>query len=225
MSTPVPAPSVMPVDGEAWRRELHLSNFVNAYYQYRDVQWCGRVTSMLIVGPGQGLDTQVFRWRGYDVTTFDIDGTFQPDVLGSVHDLSMFGDGQFDVVIASHVLEHLALPYLEPALQEIARIGRFALVYLPVAGRHAQLRVIPGVRNLDLSVIVDLFNYFEKPDGLSGRYCQGQHFWEVGRRGFGVGQVRQRLARHFEILHDYRNRDWTPSYNFVLRSRRCAAVP
>ena len=214
----------MPVDRAAWKRELHLSNFTNSYYQYRDVQRCGDGRRLLIVGPGQGLDTHIFKWRGYDVTTFDIDDTFGPDILGSVHDMHMFADGQFDVVIASHVLEHLALAYLDRALEEIARVGRCALIYLPVAGRHAQLRAVPGFRNIDLSVVIDLFNYFGKPDGRVSQYCQGQHFWEIGRRGFSVRQVRRRLARRFEILDHYRNRDWTPSYNFVLRSRSAGAT-
>jgi hypothetical protein len=133
--------------------------------------------------------------------------------------MRMFADRQFDVVIASHVLEHLAVAYLDRALQEIARVGRFALVYLPVAGRHAQLRLIPGFRNIDVSIVLDLFNYFSRPDGTTSRYCRGQHFWEIGRRGFSVRQVRRRLERQFEVVDAYRNRDWTPSYNFVLRAR------
>ena len=217
--TTPPNPTVMPVNRAAWKRELHLSNFTNSYYQYRDVQRCGDVRRVLIIGPGQGLDTHIFKWRGYEVTTLDIDDTFTPDVLGSVHDMQMFSAGQFDVVIASHVLEHLAEAYLDRALQEIARVGRFALIYLPVAGRHAQLRIMPGFKSLDWSVVIDLFNYFVRPDGVAPRYCQGQHFWEIGRRGFSARQVRRRFAREFEVLDAYRNRDWTPSYNFVLRSR------
>src|SRR5689334_241449 len=109
---PPPAPAVMPVDREAWKRELHRSNFVNAYYEYRDLQRCPGARRVLIVGPGQGLDTLVLKWRGYDVTTFDIDQTFAPDHIGSVHEMPMFADAAFDVVIASHVLEHLAVAYL-----------------------------------------------------------------------------------------------------------------
>jgi len=118
-----PAPAPMPVEREQWRDELNLSNFVNTYCQYRDLRRLPECRRVLIVGPGQGLDTQVLRWRGYEIATFDIDDTFRPDHIGSVHDLSAFGDRQFDAVIASHVLEHLAVPYLDSALQELARVA------------------------------------------------------------------------------------------------------
>src|SRR6266513_2364662 len=94
----VPAPTVMPVDPADWLQQLHLSNFVNAYYQYRDLQSCGASKKLLLVGSGQGLDSVVLRWRGYEVTRLDIDEAFRPDVVGSVHDMSMFADGSFDAV-------------------------------------------------------------------------------------------------------------------------------
>jgi hypothetical protein len=209
----------MPVNREEWLKELHLSNFVNSYYQYRDLQACGAMRRILVIGPGQGLDTAVLRWRGYEVTTFDIDATFRPDVVGSVHDMKMFEKGQFDAAIASHVLEHLPVAYLDAALAEIARVARFALVYVPVAGRHAQIRIIPGFRGFDWSWIGDLFNVFHRPDGVTPRFSERQHFWEVGYRGFRKAELRRRLSAHFEVLRCYRNRDWLPSLNFVLRSR------
>lgn len=221
----VPAPAVMPVDREQWRTQIHRSNFVNSWAQYRDVKSCGDdVRRLLIIGPGQGLDTAIFRWSGYDVVTFDIDETFGPDVIGSVHDMPMFPDGQFDVVIASHVLEHMAVAYLDPALAELARVARHAVIYLPVPGRKIQFRLAPGFRNLDLSAVLDVFNFLRRPDGVTPRYAGGQHFWEMGMRGFRRRDVIERLSKHFEVLRHYRNPDWPVSYNFVLRSKRRGPV-
>lgn len=212
-------PAPMPVDRQEWAKQLNLSNFVNSYYQYRDLQSIDGCDKILIVGPGQGLDTQILKWRGYEVQTFDIDDTFHPDFIGSVHDLSRFSDQQFDVVIASHVLEHLPVAYLDAALNEMARVGRHALIYLPVHGRHMQLRFMPGLKGIDLSFVFDLFNYFERPDGVVPRYMAGMHYWEVGMRGWRVRDVEARLSHHFEILASYRNKDWLPSYNLVLKSK------
>jgi len=215
----IPEPAVMPIDRNAWAKQLNLSNFINTYYQYRDLQSCGKCEKILIVGPGQGFDVLVLRWRGYEVSTLDIDETFIPDHIGSVHDLSMFSDMEFDAVIVSHVLEHMAVPYLNTALKEIARVGRYALIYLPVAGRHGQLRFIPGIRGIDLSFIWDIFNYFEKPDGNTPCYCQKQHFWELGMRGFRIKDIKKRMGEFFNVISSYRNQYWIPSYNFILKSK------
>lgn len=60
----IPRPDVMPVDRKSWARKLHLSNFINCHYQYRDPQRLNGVRTVLIVGPGQGLDTHVHRPDG-----------------------------------------------------------------------------------------------------------------------------------------------------------------
>lgn len=218
----VPEPAVMPVDRDAWAKQLDLCNFVNSYYQYRDLLRCGPCHSVLLIGPGQGLDTVVLRWRGYEVTTFDIDTTFAPDVVGSVHAMPQFADGQFDAVIASHVLEHLAEPYLDQALEELARVARHAIVYLPLTGRTLHARFTPGFKGLDFSLLVNYYNYFHRPSGVTARYCQGQHFWEIGMRGYRVRDILRRMHQRFDILEAYRNRDWPGSMNFVLRSRQHA---
>lgn len=213
-----PEPARMPVEREKWFHELNLCNFVNSYYQYRDLQSLANCNSVLIVGPGQGLDTQVLRWRGYRVTTIDIDDAFLADHIGSVHDLSRFGNKEFDAVIASHVLEHLPEPYLDQSLRELARVSRFALVYLPIHGRHFHLRVVPGFKGIDLSLFLDFFNPLVKPDGVTPRYMAKQHFWEVGMRGYRIKDLVQRLSQFFRVISVYRNKDWNGSQNFVLES-------
>ncbi len=226
MTSPEPAPFSdefrMPVDAASWKRRLDLSNFVNAHYQYRDLSERCSAGRVLIVGPGQGLETAVLKWRGYDVVTADVEPTFEPDVICSVHDLSIFASQSFDAVIASHVLEHVPPDLLDTAIGEIARVSRFALVYLPVRGRRIQMRVQSGFGAIDWSFGVDLFNYFDKP--LSGvrKYMAGQHYWEVGVRGYRVSQVRSRLERHFDVRRSYRNPDWPISWNFVLASKAAA---
>lgn len=217
-----PLPHVMPVDSAEWMMRLGLSNFVNAYYVYKDIIALAQQGKILLIGPGQGLDTTVLKWRKYDVTTLDIDSAFGPDIVASVHDMNMFDDAHFDIVVVSHVLEHIPVAYLDVSLKEISRVGKYALVYLPVAGRHTQIRWKVGFKGLDWSIIFDIFNYLHKPDGVTPKYCAGQHYWELGMRGFRKSDLKKRLGNHFDILATYRNKDWIPSFNFILKSRHHA---
>jgi len=218
-NTPTPLPSVMPVDRDQWVKKLNLCNFINTFYQYQDVLRCNNVKNILLVGFGQGLDASIFKWRGYQVTTFDIDETFKPDVIGSAHDLSIFTDNSFDVIIASHVLEHLPAPYLDQCLSEFARVAQYSIIYLPVAGRHFQIRIKLDLKGIDLSYEFDLFNYLHRPDGVTARYCQGQHYWEMGMRGYTKRALHERFQKCFNVVASYRNKDWLPSYNWVLKSK------
>lgn len=212
-------PSVMPVDRVHWKRQLNLSNFVNTYYQYRDLQAISNYGNILIVGPGQGLEKLVLAWRNYQVTTVDIDPVFEPDLVCSVHDMPMFADQQFDAVVVSHVLEHLPVDYLDLALQEIARVGRYALVYLPVYGLHVQARLRSNWRSFDVAAMLDFLNYWKAPHGNRADYMEGQHYWEVGLRNFRVKDLTKRFSAQFIVLSTYRNKDWFSSQSFILQSR------
>ena len=216
--------NTMAVDDKAeWLGSLGVSNFHNAYYEYRDVGRCvGDGGKLLVVGPGQGLDVAVFRSRGFEVTTYDIDEEFHPDHLGSVHDMSCFGDASFDVVIASHVLEHMAFSLLDAALREIARVGRHALVYLPYAGRHVDLSftALQGWREHHVRLNVPPF--WRRPSEDAPRFAGGNHFWEVGMWGCSRRTIRTHLERHFSVLDEYQNPHWLVSMNYVLRSRSAA---
>ena len=31
----------------------------------------------------------------------------------------------------------------------------------------------------------------------------GQHYWEIGKRGFSRGKIRAHIAKHFDIVREY----------------------
>src|SRR5512138_2886992 len=214
----VPAPRPMPVDAEAYSRALSLSGFINAYYQLRDVL-SYRPRRVLVVGVGVGLEPLLLREKfGVEVTTYDVDARFGPDVVGSVHDMHAFGDGQFDVVVASHVLEHLPFDYFDRCVDELARVARHAVVYLPYGGRHLELKITWAQRVREWALRLHL-PPLRRIAGDRPELQEGHHYWEAGYPGFSVASLTRRLSRRFTIDRRYHNRDWTYSLNFLLTSR------
>ena len=102
-----PQPHPMPVDTQAFQSQVRVHHYINAYYQVRDLL-SYQPRRVLIVGVGVGLEPIVLRQKyGLEVVTLDIDPGFHPDVVGSVTKMDMFDRWEFDVVVASHILEHL----------------------------------------------------------------------------------------------------------------------
>src|SRR5262249_55465803 len=133
-----------------------------------------------------------------------------------VHEMKVFSDGQFDLVIASHVLEHMSFALLDAGLRELSRVARFALVYLPFAGRHIDLSVaLPR----ELHLRLNLPPFWHVPSPELPRLAACQHFWAIGVWGVTKGTIRQAMGKHFAVLDSYQNPHWLVSMNFVLRSR------
>lgn len=182
--------------------KLSIEHFANAHAHLRDVGGLPCIQSILVIGPGLGLDVAVLRWAGYKVMTMDNDPRTCPDWLGSVED-GVPHLLQFDCIIASPVLEHIALALLPRILTMIAARCRYALIYLPMHGKQLKLTLHKYAYIVDLPI---------------GPNKDPQHYWEIGN-GATVPTLTALLGERFTILRQYRNREWPASYNFVLKTK------
>ena len=111
----------------------------------------GRSARVLCVGCRNGVELDEFRARGFDdVVGIDLFSE-RPDILVmDMHDLS-FPDDSFDVVYASHALEHSYDP--ERVVREVTRVGRDGAVVavevpVRVQARAADRIVFSGLGEL-----------------------------------------------------------------------------
>lgn len=95
------------------------------------------VSVVLNAGSGSRAARQLYpafrapRWRE---VRMDIDPAAEPDVVGSIIDMSAFDAESFDAVWSSHVLEHLFAHQVPQALAEFHRVLKpdgFALITSP----------------------------------------------------------------------------------------------
>lgn len=152
--------------------------------------------SVLEIGIGNGIVRDALRNLGFRVTTLDIDPKLSPDLVGDVSDLSNFEES-FDFVLCAEVLEHLPYDRLMPSLTGIRKIAkRWAFITLPHAGM-----VFHFEEKLPLLPRIVLF--FKVPLFWRRHLFNGEHYWELGKRGYSRKSVRALAeAAGFRIVQD-----------------------
>lgn len=181
-----------------------------ASYWHQLERVCGlNPRTVLEIGPGNGTVRDALRKRGISVITVDIAEDLGPDVVASIINLP-FGDGEFEVLLAAEVLEHIPFSDVPKALAEIHRVTqRYAVISLPHAGYVFSLEFkIPLFKKI--SVIYKL-PFFWKTHKFNG-----EHYWEVGKRGYGRGRVKKIIREAgFKILESRIHAD-DPAHYFLL---------
>jgi len=156
---------------------------------------------ILEIGPGNKTVTDMLCKAGIEVVTVDIDSGLKPDVVASATSLP-FEDNSFDAVLCSEVLEHLPFEKFGIALKELRRVTkRFVVLGLPNAG---------GVFRFDIKIPIlpRLTAFCKLPFFWKTHVFNGEHYWETGKRGYSLAQVRKSIeSSGFKILKDRINAD------------------
>ena len=81
--------------------------------------------TFLHVGCGQARKqntTEVFKTDEWSELRYDIDENCEPDVIGTMTDMSTLDDNSFDAIYSSHNIEHLFFHEVPIALKEFLRV-------------------------------------------------------------------------------------------------------
>ena len=189
----------------------HPGRFVSYYHQLSEVLSLNPV-SVLEIGVGDGIFRDYLKGNT-DVayTSVDVADDLHPDVVGDVTKLP-FKDGTFDVVCAFEVLEHISFERFEDALLELARVSRGPVVLsLPHFGPPLQfLLKIPLLKEIRFSWKVP----FPK-----AHIFNGQHYWEIGKKGYSTQDIRTVLEKHFKVVKEFIPFENQYHHFFVLQKR------
>lgn len=200
------------VNRDAYRFERYgeEDRFVSYAHQLQEI---GRVNPkrMLEVGVGDGTIKHHVTSSGIEYVGVDIADDVGADYIGSVTALP-FPDDSFDLACAFEVLEHLPFDQFSTALKELARVSKKdVLISLPHFGPPVKLLFkIPFMREVRVA--------FKIPYPRVHAF-DGQHYWEIGKKGYSLARVKSVIAEHFVI-----ERDFVPFNNqyhhfFVLTTR------
>ncbi|OGG55053.1 hypothetical protein A3D62_00220 [Candidatus Kaiserbacteria bacterium RIFCSPHIGHO2_02_FULL_49_11] len=198
-------------DAYEFARYCYPDRWASYYYQLREVIEA-HPRSVLEVGTGDGVlkrylqsNTQI------EYQNLDIALDLHPDIVGSVEDIPL-PDKSVDVAVAFEVLEHLPFEKFERALGELARVSRHAVIIsLPHFGPPIKFSFkIPFLREVRLAWKIP----FPKK-----HVFKGEHYWEIGKRGFGVGRIRRVLKKHTVVDKEFIPFENQYHHFFVLRHK------
>lgn len=202
------------VDVDSYRRQyMTLPRIITHWHQADAVaQFSKNDGKVLEIGPGAGHTTWLLRNWGIDVTTLDFDKSVKPDIVGDVTNMPC-ENNSFDCILAAEVLEHI--PYVEfgKALSELRRICRGHVIITlpaPFAGASALLN-FSGLNSKRI--------FFGLPYWVTHKF-DGQHYWELGKRGYSVWRIRRLIrSQGFRVVKEFRPAPSLYCYFFVLARR------
>lgn len=201
------------VDKDAYEfaRYAHPGRFVSYYHQIDEVLKLSP-EEVLEVGVGDGVFRDYLKNNtNIRYTSVDVANDLNPDVVGSVTELP-FPDASFDVVCAFEVLEHLPFTEFERSLVELRRVARRAVVLsLPHFGPPVQVYIkIPLFSSLRIS--------FKIPFAKKHIF-NGQHYWEIGKKGYSLCRTRLIIRKYFVIEREFVPFENQYHHFFILRDK------
>lgn len=173
----------------------YLERWASYFYQLQEISFCSP-KSILEIGVGDRiLGSYIKNNTDIKYQSLDIDEDLEPDIVGSIERIEV-PDSTYDMVCAFEVLEHLPFEKFEQALREMKRISsRYVVLSLPHFGPPVKfLLKIPYLPEIKVA--------FKLPFPRKHIF-NGEHYWEIGKRGYPLRAIRDILEKHFTIEKEF----------------------
>ncbi len=187
---------------------VQLDRWSSYYYQLTEI-YRNAPSTVLEIGPGDSTVRDHLVRQSIAYTSVDIASDLSPDVVASVTELP-FPDASFDVVCAFEVLEHLPFDSFERALRELARVSKGpVLLSLPHFGPPVQFECkLPFLPRITFAWKIPYPRVHQ---------WDGEHYWEIGKRGYPVRRIQTSLRTVFQIAKEFIPYEHQYHHFFVLK--------
>lgn len=174
----------------------YLSRWASYYYQLDSVLNL-YPRSILDIGVGDHVfEHYIEENTDITYTSLDIAEDLRPDIVADITKGIDTKSDSFDVVCAFEVLEHIPFQDFERVLEELKRVARtHVVISLPHFGPPIQfllkLPFLPTIR-FACKLLYPKEHIFN-----------GEHYWEIGKKGYTPKKIRNILQKHFSIEKEF----------------------
>jgi SAM-dependent methyltransferase len=201
------------VDKSHYRFEKYCypDRWASYYYQLRET-FALNPQSILEIGAGD------YVYKNYIVQnshimykSIDIAEDLKPDIIGSIDNMPVPASS-YDLVVAFEVLEHMPFEKFEKNISEIHRVSKKnAIISLPHFGPPLKL-------NFKLPFLPEIRFAWKIPYPRKHEF-NGQHYWEIGKKGYSPNTVRKALEKYFAIKKEFIPYENQYHHFFVLEKK------
>jgi ubiquinone/menaquinone biosynthesis C-methylase UbiE len=181
----------------SFEKYFYLGRWVSYWHQAKEITSRLDISSVLDIGPGTEFLKATLQIHRPDITykTVDVAPDISPDIIASVTKLPL-PDQSFDVVCAFQVLEHIQFSDFETALQEMVRVSKkYVFISLPHFGPSVEWLIkIPFLPRVKWAIKIP----FPKTHVFGG-----QHYWEIGKKGYSAKKIRSLLEEQTRVISEY----------------------
>lgn len=186
---------------------LSKARFMSFWHQIDEVLKT-KPKTVLEIGMGSGIVSEILKKYGVDVKTIDINKKVNPDFVGDIR-IYKFKE-KFDTVLAAEIFEHMPFADFQKTLKNIKPIvKKNVVITLPEAILtyfHFAVKAIPFIPEIAKTIKIYDYNKFIKPD----------HFWEVGQKETPLDLVLKTMEETFEVEKTYQIKESRHRF-FILR--------
>jgi ubiquinone/menaquinone biosynthesis C-methylase UbiE len=193
-----------------------ITRFISYYHQINLIHELNP-NKILEIGVGNKTVSDYLKRHEFNIKTCDIDKKLNPDVIGDIRKLP-FKKNAFDLILASEILEHIPYDDVEKALKELHRVTKkYVIISVPYSqiyfGCSITFPLISRIFNKEF------FNLFIGVPSRTKIKFDGEHYWELGRKGYSIKKVRKDISKYFNIIEEKRALPYPIHYFFVLEKK------
>jgi len=180
-------------DRYSFSKYVYFSRWASYWYQIEFILEL-KPENLLIIGIGDRIVSDIFK-KYIDIKTLDFDKDLNPDIMASVENMPI-QNNIFDAILCAEVLEHLPFEKFEKCLSELRRVAKkYVVLSLPHFSPQIKISFkAPFTKEIKIS--------FKIPFPKKHKF-NGEHQWEIGKRGYSSRKIRKIINKYFNIKKEF----------------------